>query len=303
MNKNEFAENLVKEFSVKHPNYSASVKKPEEEPVTDDVCAMFQKNRTVILVHMDAAFEDYCQYGIEVVLQKIDNSLTYCEKNGKKGEELVDTLDCYESIKDRLFIRAFNCETGRKKMENGVCRRTVGGVTLVLYVFLETTDGKVGSIMIPAKATYKWEKSYDEVFSVAMENTLKLFPPRITDLGTLLFNQYSSGKPFMEDDFHTDADFQILISKNRLFGATAIFFPKVAERISQIMGGDYFFATTSVHEVFVHKINTISPKNIKEGWNASTDAGISDGSLTSADFLSDRVFRYDSRKKEIVTVL
>ena len=31
MNKNEFAENLVKEFSVKHPNYSASVKKPEEE--------------------------------------------------------------------------------------------------------------------------------------------------------------------------------------------------------------------------------------------------------------------------------
>lgn len=81
MNKNEFVENLVKEFSVKHPNYSASVKKPEEEPVTDDVCAMFQKNRTVILVHMDAAFEDYCQYGIEVVLQKIDNSLTYCEKS------------------------------------------------------------------------------------------------------------------------------------------------------------------------------------------------------------------------------
>lgn len=296
MNKNELAENLVKEFSVKHPNYSASVKKPEEEPVTDDVCAMFQKNRTVILVHMDAAFEDYCQYGIEVVLQKIDNSLTYCEKNGKKGEELVDTLDCYESIKDRLFIRAFNCETGRKKMENGVCRRTVGGVTLVLYVLLETTDGKVGSIMILAEAACKWDKSYNKLFSVAMENTLKLFPPRITDLGTLL-------KPFMEDDFHTDADFQILISKNRLFGATAIFFPKVAERISQIMGGDYYFATTSVHEVFVHKINTISPKNIKEGWNASTDEGISDGSLTSADFLSDRVFRYDSRKKEIVTVL
>ena len=46
MNKNEFAEKLVKEFSVKHPNYSASVKKPEEEPVTDDVCAMFQKNST-----------------------------------------------------------------------------------------------------------------------------------------------------------------------------------------------------------------------------------------------------------------
>ena len=107
----------------------------------------------------------------------------------------------------------------------------------------------------------------------------------------------------MEDDFHTDADFLILISENRLFGATAIFFPEVAERISQIMGGDYYFATTSVHEVFVHKINTISPKDIKEGWNASTDAGISDGSLTSADFLSDKVFRYDSRKKEIVTVL
>lgn len=101
----------------------------------------------------------------------------------------MDTLDCYESIKDRLFIRAFNCETGRKKMENGVCRRTVGGVTLVLYVLLETTDGKVGSIMIPAKATYKWEKSYDEVFSAAMENTLKLFPPRITDLGTLLLSR------------------------------------------------------------------------------------------------------------------
>lgn len=303
MNKNEFAEKLVKELSVKHLEYSVSVKKPEEEPVTDDACAIFQKSRTVVLVHMDGAFEDYCQYGIEVVLQKIASSLASYEKNEKKREELVDSLDCYESIKDRLFIRAFNCETSRKKMENGVCRRTVGGVTLVLYVFLETTDGKVGSIMIPAEATCKWEKSCDEIFSVAMENTLKLFPPRITDLGTLFFKPYSSGESFMEDDFHTDADFLILISENRLFGATAIFFPKVAERISQIMGGDYYFTATSVHEVFVHKINTISPKYIKEGWNVSTAAGISDGSLTYADFLSDKVFRYDSRKKEIVTVL
>lgn len=157
--------------------------------------------------------------------------------------------------------------------------------------------------MIPAEAACKWDKSYNKLFSVAMENTLKLFPPRLTDMGTLLFKPYSSGKPFMENDFYAETDFLILISGNKLFGATAIFFPEVAERISQIMGGDYYFAATSVHEVFIHKINTISPKDIKDGWNASTDAGISDGSLTSADFLSDKVFRYDSRKKEIVTVL
>ena len=169
MNKNEFAEKLVKELSVKHLEYSVSVKKPEEELVTDDACAMFQKSRTVVLVHMDAAFEEYCQYGIEVVLQKIASSLASYEKSAKKGEELVDVLDCYESIKDRLFIRAFNCETGRKKMENGVCRRTVGGVTLVLCALLDTADKEVGSIMIPAEATYKWEKSYDEVFFAAME--------------------------------------------------------------------------------------------------------------------------------------
>lgn len=157
MNKNEFAENLVKEFSVKHPNYSASVKKPEEAPVTDDVCAMFQKNRTVILVHMDAAFEDYCQHGIEVVLQKIDNSLTYCEKNGKKGEELVDTLDCYESIKDRLFIRAFNCETGRKKMEN-----VIDGDTILKDQIDELSDQDYTGIFKDIVGTWKEAKTVRE---------------------------------------------------------------------------------------------------------------------------------------------
>lgn len=301
MNKKEFVEKLVKELSEKHPDYSVSVKRPEEEPATDDVMVMFQKNTNNILISLDAIFEDSCSCGEEVVFEKINNSLTSSEQNVRK--EAITMIHDYERIKDKLFIKALDTDRFKKKLKRGVYQETVKGVALVLYVLVDMSEDPAISFMVPSKVFLEWKKPQEEIFARAIENTMKLFPPRITDLGTLLFNQYSSGKPFMEDDFHTDADFQILISKNRLFGATAIFFPKVAERISQIMGGDYYFATTSVHEVFVHKINTISPKNIKEGWNASTDAGISDGSLTSADFLSDRVFRYDSRKKEIVTVL
>lgn len=301
MNKKEFVEKLVKELSEKHPDYSVSVKRPEEEPATDDVMVMFQKNTNNILISLDAIFEDSCSCGEEVVFEKINNSLTSSEQNVRK--EAITMIHDYERIKDKLFIKALDTDRFKKKLKRGVYQETVKGVALVLYVLVDMSEDPAISFMVPSKVFLEWKKPQEEIFARAIENTMKLFPPRITDLGTLLFNQYSSGKPFMEDDFHTDADFQILISKNRLFGATAIFFPKVAERISQIMGGDYYFATTSVHEVFVHKINTISPKNIKECWNASTDAGISDGSLTSADFLSDRVFRYDSRKKEIVTVL
>lgn len=301
MNKNDFVENMVKKLTAKYPNYSVSVKKPEEEPVTDDVMIVFQKNATKILISMDAILEDICRCGEEVVFEKIDNSLASSEQNTQK--EAVTMIHDYERIKEKLFIKALNTDLFRKKLKRGVYQETVKGVALALYVLVDMSEDSVISFMVPSKVFFEWKKPLEEVFACAIENTMKLFPPRLTNIGTLLFKPYSFGEAFMEDDFYADDDFLILTSEEIKFGATAIFFPKVAERISQIMGGDYYFAATSVHEVIVHKINTISPMDIKEGWNASTDAGTADGSLTSADFLSERVFRYDSKKKEIVTVL
>lgn len=301
MNKNDFVEKMVKKLSKRYPNYSVSVKKPEEEPVTDDVMIMFQKNTTMVLISMDTILEDFSNCGEEVVFEKIDNSLASSEQDTQK--EVVTMINDYERIKDKLFIKALNTDLFRKKLKRGVYQETVKGVALALYVLVDMSEDSVISFMVPSKVFFEWKKPLEEVFACAIENTMKLFPPRITDIETILFKPYSIGEAFMENDFYSDNDYLILTSEEKKFGATAIFFPKVAERISQIMGGDYYFAATSVHEVFVHKINTISPMDIKESWSNSTNVGKSDGTLRPAEILSDRVFRYDSKKKEIVIVL
>lgn len=72
-----------------------------------------------------------------------------------------------------------------------------------------------------------------------------------------------------------------------------MFYPKIAEKISEIFGGDYYAVFVSIHEVYLHPKNTFSPSQLKNSLMATNSR------FNDDDVLTYKIYRYDSKRKQL----
>ena len=71
-------------------------------------------------------------------------------------------------------------------------------------------------------------------------------------------------------------------------GAAALFYPGVQEKISEVVGGDYYVLPSSIHEVLIIKDDIgIKPKEL-----AQMVKGINEMQVGPLDKLADKVMHY-----------
>lgn len=78
-------------------------------------------------------------------------------------------------------------------------------------------------------------------------------------------------------------------TREKTNGATALFLPGVAERLAELLDGDFYAVFTSVHEVMIHAAETADVDDLK----AVLKKTMAD--MTAEDeVLTEDVYRYDS---------
>ena len=150
----------------------------------------------------------------------------------------------------------------------------------------------------------------EELLVNALNNTCLLMPPRLyycTDLRRK--HEWKDGI-FMQEEivdgiisFEMNADNELegalgyrLATTKGINGAIALFYPGVQERLAELAGGDYFIGFTSIHEAIIHPVNKQSVENMRESIHEINNIFPRD------EMLTDSVFRYHTKSKEIVEV-
>ena len=302
----EFTEYLVSYLREKLPDCAVSVKNPNEIPVTEStrilVVEKSQESRLLFSVNRDLAYSLFIEYGMEKILLYIDNVLgTFLADENK---EIACNFDDFDKIKDRLFIRALNYDLNVKVLERAVYKESIGDIVLVLYIFMKTNSpSDVLSYMVPYSAFQKWGKNLDEIFSIAEKNTIQNFPLRFYEPEkSPVWDKYA-GDSFLCRDCMLELDNHgvILSNENQINGATLIFIPDITEKISQLIGGDFFFVSTSIHKCTIYALSK-DIAEMKKMVNETIDACISEKSMDEKEILSRHVFRYDLREKKFIVV-
>lgn len=202
----------------------------------------------------------------------------------------------YEQVKGELFIRLLNADRNEELLQDAVYK-TLGDVALVLYAKVGETKGCITSTMIQRNLIEIWKKDSDEVFKEALLNTYFVNPPRIYRWEQMIFDPDYEGDNFMDmTGVHTlkkDALGNCLSTLKKTNGAVAVFLPGVAERLCQLLDGDFYIAFTSIHEAMIHDDRSIHPADLK---NILEDT--LKNSTPEEDFLSSRIYHYcrDSRR-------
>lgn len=97
-----------------------------------------------------------------------------------KGLEKIRMLDDYERVKEDLYIRIVSTNKKVTVLERGIYRK-IGDIILGVYLRINEDDGKLCTTLIDNTYLDKWELSKEDVLEQAMDNTVKMAPPRFYD--------------------------------------------------------------------------------------------------------------------------
>lgn len=218
-------------------------------------------------------------------------------KNDDFINEFQPSLISYEKIKDEIFILLTN-----QNQQNGSIKyKTVGDLTLTPAICLVRNDEWVATAFIKEYALEYWGKTKEEIFEVALENSMRERPPRLYDINKLILDGLYEGDEFMESDNYTVTKMDeirglCVSTPDRTKGGVAIFYPGVAKKLSEIVNDDLYIVFTSLHEVMIHSTKS-NPNTLKEAlFMMLTEEN------DERDFASDKVYMYKRETDEIVVV-
>lgn len=294
-----FLKKLIEGLNKENVEYSFLKKEPEEKPVTKDemIWVIEKKSGTKKMLLNVPVFDpsdmDRC---INEIIGAVGKALNKIKRDTYNCAEIINETKNYETVKDNLFLKAVNIS--KEKIKKGVYMPVSGDVVLTLCMVLSSNDEEMLSFIIPKEYFFEWERNPMDVFSAAMDNTIKILSPRL--ISKEKYDAGEDGVEFMNKNYSFLRKDQgtILTSKHKINGASIIFMPQVLNRISQLIGGDFLFITMNSDEAFIYDASR-DTEEVKIALYCSINENIEKGNMEYQDVLSTHVFKFNASKGKI----
>lgn len=299
----ELKKNLIKDGGYAEDNVKFERRQPKER---DRILVKYKEdkeNEEFCLLYAEEAYENFTKgLSIQEIVEEICTSISMARKCGLSDKRKV--LECFESVKEFLFIRPLNADKYADQLCDAVCLR-VGEIALVLFVEIYSNDVEVISSMVKKSLAEKWQEEQnmteEELMDYALNRTMQTAPPRVFDYGKMIENPSDyTGDEFMElsqrDSISRQPEGNCISTEKRTNGAVAVFLPGVKEYLFSLLG-DFYLAFTSVHEVMVHSAVGMNPRMLKEILQQVIEVETSE-----EDYLSSKIYYYNGTEAGIVSV-
>lgn len=211
--------------------------------------------------------------------------------NGKTIDEVVDIainilnssnmsfdFTNFDNIKDKLSLRLINAEKNKEVMKSYPYKEFLDFALIVNINVKNNGVVKVDNVLLN-----KWNKSFDEVFEIALNST----KPVIKSIAEIL------GTPDIEDIVC------IITNENSCFGSAAMLYNnnEPLKELAEKFDNDLYIFPSSVHEIIVTPVISDDSDYLH-----SMVKNINNTIVSSSDYLSDNVYKYDRKTNEISIV-
>lgn len=248
-------------------------------------------------------YEKYKREGWQGVLPEISEELRYIPQTGMN--RAVD-CDVYEKCCEQLILRPLNYLKNKEFLEESIYWR-FGDMALVLYVQVGNVGREPVTMKIVRNVTENWKVSQQMLFTNALLNSYAKMPPRLFLADDIRFAYGWRDGVFMPEEYgarthitrENEAEGMMgyrLTTTGIRNGAIAIFYPGVLERISVLLGSDYYVGFTSIHEAVIHPVHLKNPSEMQAAIchvNAIYD---------EKDMLTNKIYRYWRRQRKLLEV-
>ena len=164
----------------------------------------------------------------------------------------MQVICTYPEIQENLRVRLMDIRANRKTVERSVHRDVGCGYALVASLRLPGADG-VGVGNFPEGLAARLGRGEEEILLDALLKTVAEEKARLTPLWEMVFGPGSGEemRDMLEEGKNPVNEALVLTAGSGLLGASAFFYPGMAERIGEVMGDDYYILPSSVHELLI----------------------------------------------------
>lgn len=227
----------------------------------------------------------------ESVLQQIDNTLN------TQMFALPDFRD-FESIKENIIVQLVNLEKNKNRLSKAIYLTYLDFAVIFRYV-IDTTNEGIASTVINSAFFNEWGVSIAELYEIALNNTVRLFPFSYCSLFEKLMKLLPESE-ISEEVFEPDYMLYILTNNIESYGASTILYPDLLKTLAEEHYSDIIILPSSIHEVLLCFIDVDDYSSYDDLQDIVKQANKSAVSLI--DFLSDNVYRYSMETDEITII-
>ncbi|MBQ9387823.1 MAG: hypothetical protein IJU01_04080 [Lachnospiraceae bacterium] len=229
--------------------------------------------------NLERFYGEYCNGATKEELIKIIAEMVSYDSGASFDEEI---LRDYSLVKNSIFVRLCNART-----HSGLLREVPHLLKCDMAVtchVLVPVGGSAGSITVNDEMLKEYGVSKEQLFEEAIKNSAGLLPASIGSLSEMTGIGPENDEVFIS----------ILTNEKRCYGAAAVLYPGVLEEL-RLKVGDFYAIPSSVHEMI------IIPKSYKDDVDMmrKTLAASNRSEVSKADYLSDNVFIYEEKDKEL----
>ena len=188
-------------------------------------------------------------------------------------------------VKKSLFVKLINTERNEALIEKCISKEFLD-LSAVVRVVLKMDKEGMSSMALSKKDAENLGMTEEEIYAVALANTLRLFPPKLMNLGRYVEMRIGAELPLGEDEVTT----YILTNQKEVDGAIYFMSPEVVGAIAEALEDDLYILPSSVNEVLLVRASELED-GVDELKEMVRDAN--ETVVAEKDILSYNVYHYD----------
>ena len=187
--------------------------------------------------------------------------------------------------KKSLFVKLVNTERNESLVEQSISKEFLD-LSAVVRIVLKMDKEGMASMALSKGAAEILGMTEEEIYAAALANTLRLFPPKLMNLGRYIEMSIGAQLPLGEDEVTT----YILTNQKEVDGAIYFMSPEVVGAIAEALEDDLYILPSSVNEVLLVRASELED-GVDELKEMVRDAN--ETVVAEKDILSYNVYHYD----------
>ena len=224
------------------------------------------------------------------------------EKAMREAPDNVPSLDM-ESAKDNIVFQLVNTEQNKALLEDAP-NRAFQDLSIIYRWVVKVEDSGIQSTVVHNSLAKQLGMSEDEMFKAAVENTRRIFPPRIRNMNEVIKDMFmKDGMPLeiaemMIGEIPPEQSMYVISNEQGINGAISMLYEDKLHALAEDLETDLYIMPSSVHEVIAVSSNMGDPNEL-----AQMVAEINMDQVSLEERLSNQVYHYDKdlRKLSLAT--
>ena len=187
--------------------------------------------------------------------------------------------------KKSLFVKLVNTERNESLVEHSISKEFLD-LSAVVRVILKMDKEGMSSMALSKKDAENLGMTEEEIYAAALANTLRLFPPKLMNLGRYVEMSIGVKLPLGEDEVTT----YILTNQKEVDGAVYFMSLEVVGAIAEALEDDLYILPCSVNEVLLVRASELEDRvdELKEMVRDANETVVAE-----EEILSYNVYHYD----------